>query len=413
LENFEMKKSLVALAALAATASFAQSSVTLYGNIDQGIYHSTMNGQALTSSGSNVGSTSLWGITATEDLGGGTKASFDLRSELTLGNGHTGSATTGQANGASTSEVFNRSAWIGIENSALGAFKVGRQNDAWWETTTKFNNTGINSFGWANATAMAGTNSGLPLLYRGTAWAAGNATVSGTAYGGAATTLAAPNASAQGAGTVFYGGLSYQTPTWMGFTAKLGHGIPKAYYDANGNANNTGSASLLYTNGDFTGAWAYNYRTDAAGEKAVKQTMLGGQYKVGAFTLTAAQNATRVGPTAAAAGDHDADILAYGVGYAINPAWSVDVGYTTMKDKIATDNKFVQTGVVAKYAFTKRTTWYVGYGHASNNGNSRFGSVYAGSGGSQPGLGATAGGATAGMLGQSDTTILTGLRHQF
>ena len=36
-----MKKSLVALAALAATTAFAQSSVTLYGNIDQGVFRAT------------------------------------------------------------------------------------------------------------------------------------------------------------------------------------------------------------------------------------------------------------------------------------------------------------------------------------------------------------------------------------
>ena len=118
------------------------------------------NDKNIVGSNSNGGSTSLWGIKGLEDLGGGTRASFDLKSELTLGGGLTGSSSTGNVPSAtSSSNVFNRGAWVGLSNDKFGDFKLGRQNDAWWETTTRFNNTGVNSFGWANATAMAsGTN---------------------------------------------------------------------------------------------------------------------------------------------------------------------------------------------------------------------------------------------------------------
>ena len=77
-----MKKSLIALAALAATSAFAQSSVTMYGNFDVGYgAHKTTSkdGTAFTKTagvmdGSWAGS--RLGFRGTEDMGGGLKANF-------------------------------------------------------------------------------------------------------------------------------------------------------------------------------------------------------------------------------------------------------------------------------------------------------------------------------------------------
>ena len=72
-----MKKSLVALAALAATSAFAQSSVTLSGNID--FAYANVGGSQLWAKGSTVSttvgtaSTSVINIVAVEDLGSGMK----------------------------------------------------------------------------------------------------------------------------------------------------------------------------------------------------------------------------------------------------------------------------------------------------------------------------------------------------
>ena len=78
-----MKKTLVALAALAATASFAQSSVTISGQLDAGI--------AATSSVTGVSNTNLVGglyganrlrFVGVEDMGGGMKAQQRLMSQM-------------------------------------------------------------------------------------------------------------------------------------------------------------------------------------------------------------------------------------------------------------------------------------------------------------------------------------------
>ncbi len=86
-----MKKSLIALAALAATASFAQSSVTLSGNMDVAASNvsgtqSNVKGTTVAQSASTA-TTSVINIIAVEDLGGGMKATakygFDPRATVT------------------------------------------------------------------------------------------------------------------------------------------------------------------------------------------------------------------------------------------------------------------------------------------------------------------------------------------
>jgi predicted porin len=103
-----MKKTLVAMASVAAlgamsTAAMAQSSMTIYGNLDQTLVQTSQGGKSATSTASNNNSSSYWGITSTEDMGGGLKASFDLRSEITLMTGQAASTTTSATNAGQTS----------------------------------------------------------------------------------------------------------------------------------------------------------------------------------------------------------------------------------------------------------------------------------------------------------------------
>jgi len=86
-----MKKSLIALAALAATASFAQSTVTISGLVDASYHAVSGNGTTATtklnSISTSVGSaTSAINLNVLEDLGGGMKAqafyAFDPRANI-------------------------------------------------------------------------------------------------------------------------------------------------------------------------------------------------------------------------------------------------------------------------------------------------------------------------------------------
>ena len=80
-----MKKSLIALAVLAASgASFAQSSVTLYGIADVYLGNTKLTGHDGVSSNDQfrlkavVSAPIRWGFKGSEDLGGGLKADFML-----------------------------------------------------------------------------------------------------------------------------------------------------------------------------------------------------------------------------------------------------------------------------------------------------------------------------------------------
>ncbi|SAL44351.1 porin [Caballeronia cordobensis] len=115
-----MKKNIplaAALLAFGATTAHAQSSVTLYGVIDEGFNAiSNSGGHRLYNMTSAV--VSGWGVTGAEDLGGGYKAIFKLESGFELNNG-----TLGQGG-----LMFGRTAYVGM-SSPYGTAMLGRQYD--------------------------------------------------------------------------------------------------------------------------------------------------------------------------------------------------------------------------------------------------------------------------------------------
>jgi len=132
-----MKKSLIALAALAATSAFAQSSVTMYGNIDVGYgSHKTtnLNGTVATKSsgvmdGSYAGS--RIGFRGTEDLGGGLKANFVIEQGIssTSGDGFNKRVASAghQVDSAGTySTGNNRQSFVGV-SGGFGEIRAGYQ----------------------------------------------------------------------------------------------------------------------------------------------------------------------------------------------------------------------------------------------------------------------------------------------
>ena len=87
-----MKKTLVALAALASVSAFAQSSVTIDGQYDAGYQSLKYKGSSVTGFAGNGSTTSQINFRGTEDLGGGVKASFRVESDwnTAANNGNTG-----------------------------------------------------------------------------------------------------------------------------------------------------------------------------------------------------------------------------------------------------------------------------------------------------------------------------------
>ncbi len=116
-----MKKSLIALAVLAASgASFAQSTVTVYGTIDTALTSIKSGDVTTTGVTPSAVATSVYGFKGSEDLGGGLKANFKLENSF---KGDTGaSATAGSA--------FSREAWVGL-SGGFGEVRLGKVSSAY------------------------------------------------------------------------------------------------------------------------------------------------------------------------------------------------------------------------------------------------------------------------------------------
>jgi len=103
-----MKKSLIALAALAATASFAQSSVTIDGVMDAGFQAINYKGNSVNGINGNGSSTSQINFRGNFDLGGGLKADFRVETDWnTVSNNANQGAKSTAAAGAATSCTTN------------------------------------------------------------------------------------------------------------------------------------------------------------------------------------------------------------------------------------------------------------------------------------------------------------------
>ena len=128
-----MKKTLIALAALAATGAFAQSSVQIDGVMDAGFQAINYKGGKANGINGNGSSTSQLNIRGTEDLGGGLKASFRVETDwnTTSNKGNQGSASTpvtlGNETVAAASSFGNGEIRAGLSGN-FGAVNLGAVN---------------------------------------------------------------------------------------------------------------------------------------------------------------------------------------------------------------------------------------------------------------------------------------------
>lgn len=126
-----MKKTLIALAALAATGAFAQSSVTIDGIMDAGFQSINYKGTTASDIGNNGSSTSQINFRGSEDLGGGLKAEFRFESDWnTVSNrGNTGAAAASGADGSkvTTASFGNGELRVGLAGN-FGRVDFGAVN---------------------------------------------------------------------------------------------------------------------------------------------------------------------------------------------------------------------------------------------------------------------------------------------
>lgn len=343
-----MKKSLLTLALLAATGfASAQSSVTLYGIADAFVSSKEATSVTFTGAGNAVYSKqrqvgvesgglngSRWGLKGSEDLGGGLKGIFQLESGFNI--------DTGAA--ASSTSMFNRQAFVGLQSSNFGTVSLGRHYGAY---------DGIRGSVFSaqgNSPAFDATNSAnlSPADIN-----AGRATLA-TGVITPATVVAANKETGRiGAWTGYQtrvdNSIRYATPSISGFQAAVvyGFGENKGASDATKNA----SVSLSYANGPLAVALAHQ-DDEIASDFHLKNTGIGASYDFGVAKAFAAVNQAKY------------------TGLAKQNEWSVGVrapiGATTLVAQYAQSKgddlgKNASLGLSAEYSLSKRTTAYAGF----------------------------------------------------
>ncbi|RZT36862.1 porin [Cupriavidus agavae] len=338
-------------------ASYAQSSVTLYGIADVGLEYlsnvpSASGGASQVKVTSGSMSTSRWGLRGTEDLGGGLRAIFELEGGLALDRG-------AQLN---SSRMFDRGAFVGLA-SKYGTLTLGRQNTPLHETGLE-----LDPMGYApryslfmSDYVMAGRADNA-IKYRGD-----------------------------------FGGLS---ATVLYSTARTSSGELPGDYKVDRNYG----VALMYRAGPLVVGAAYDEfqgNSVATRDLTDRRALIGASY---AF-----------GPTRAFAGYRwfngdvgtlpgtGSNLFWAGLRYAMSPAITLTGAayYTDTRNSGADPIMFVAS---AAYAFSKRTDIYMNVGYALNRGDSELGLNGFNMPGNSP---------THVVPGKDQTGVVVGLRHTF
>ncbi|MEY2771186.1 MAG: hypothetical protein RIQ38_1605 [Pseudomonadota bacterium] len=313
-----MKKSLIALAALAATASFAQSSVTIKGTFDPSLVtQKNTYGNGNTVSQTNLQNsrqgTSQVTFFGTEDLGGGLKASFLIENDF-----HAGQAisSTNLFSGVG-GELF-----VGLSNN-FGSVKIGAAN-----TPTLFAQASANPFGTKTGSGFGAMNAGK--VRNSNSFVFSATPVAGLTLNAAY--AAKTNADANPSTAV----TAVAAVTDLGFT---------------------------YVNGPLAVGYT-NYKVEGAGA-ALDNTLNNAYltYDLGVAKLGAGYYTEKNGAAAGAStvsGFTDSKAYNFGLWVPMG-AVTLMANYAKKDDKAAANNDRTVTAVGAKYELSKRTSLYGRY----------------------------------------------------
>ena len=326
-----MKKSLVALAALAVvSAASAQSSVTLFGVVDATLAvgkGDVTDRTQITNSGYN---SSRLGFRGTEDLGGGMSASFWLEAGVNNDNG-TGSATNANNQAAAAALgngqqglTFNRRSTVSLAGG-FGELRLGRDYTPQFWNLTVFDPFGTNGVG---TTQTLNSSLGGPTIVRASNsigyFLPGN-------IGG------------------IYGQLQYS----LGENAQA---TPAAATEKDGNGV---GIRVGFANGPINVALATSKTKYAAGD--IKSTNLGGSYNFGVATVMAhyAQDKNT--------------LTADGKGYLLGAAFPIGAGeikaaYSLYKTDAVGTPKSKKLAIGYVHNLSKRTALYTTFARVSNSG---------------------------------------------
>ncbi len=328
-----MKKSLIALAAVAASgAAFAQSSVTLFGVVDANVTHvrGEDNWNGMTSGGN---STSRLGFRGVEDLGNGLKAQFWLEGGLNV---DAGDGKSGGAEG--TGFEFKRRSTVSLMGN-FGEVRLGRSTTAAYDATSRYDVFG---------TVGVGQSQQFNDVIR----------VSNM--------------------------ISYYSNDFSGFKFGLNYGFGEVAGDTSGKSYV--GAGLTYDNGPLSLGLGYDRLNDRSTRFDLDTTVpattvdmtrwsLGGSYNFGVAKLAAAY--TNVSNKIVAGGDKVKDQDYYvGLSAPVGAAGEAKIAYNRYETKFDGDKaKADQFSLGYVHNLSKRTAVYGTYAYIKNKDGANFKSL--------------------------------------
>ncbi len=320
-----MKKSLVALAVLAASgAAMAQSSVTLYGVADlwMGSVNVENSGKSTRTTYMVNGGvlTSRWGMKGSEDLGGGLKANFNFETAV------------GMDDGSSTG--FSRQAWVGF-SGGFGEVKLGK-------TGTAFDNL--------NGSVDAVFNSDL----------SPGVDASGAAFKGTGVMRTFNESTGKTNNNIHY-----QAPNFSGFTGAVSYALAE---DPNTTPTTVVTAvtafNVKYAGGPLAAYLAYEKQDVNNSDNDKALTQVGGSYNFGMATAKATFG--KVDKTNGTANGSTTE-WTVGADFPVSAALTLSAGYHSSTDNADSaalgigEVKRSGFGFAGAYALSKRTTVYGGF----------------------------------------------------
>ncbi len=382
-------KRVAALAALAATGAFAQSTVTIYGQADAAYTSVKSGANKLTGLvGAGRGSNFV-GFMGSEDLGGGLKANFKLEAGYNLDNGTgaasntnnqiTGAPQTVSNSSATTSSAttlvnstttaattqdrfsmaggqgltFNRWSYVGL-SGGFGEVRVGREYTPTFQAVLGADTTGANGV----------QNTLFQTLYLGQA-------------NSHATATSASN------------GVSYESPSFNGLKVKI-----QTFFGENvtpistansttltGKSGDGNSYHVSYAAGKLSAGFGAQKTkgTNIAASNGVAQVP--GQYEVSTayakydlgMALVTAGTVKEEITLSTGLSDNKSNIL--GVSIPVSGALKVNGTYTKSKYRVAGTLTAAasQLGVQALYSLSKRTDLYANYAVTDNSTGTSYG----------------------------------------
>jgi predicted porin len=382
--KLKLKLSSAAAVAMFATAAHAQSSVTLYGVLDNGLLYQSTSAASFQPNAKNLGHVyqlkdggiyaSFWGLKGSEDIGGGYKINFKLQGTFNTTNGKFGLSDT-----PGTVAMFNQFATIGA-SGPFGTLDAGRQIIPMIYAMSETDVRGAQYFGsiltaWLGMNQAAGwpgtsTNAPIGALYDS------NALVynSPKFYGASLALEYAP------------GGVAGQFQGGTRESAVLKY----SNYGLN--------LSAVYYNGHDTNPFPLTYPTapavPATGLDNNRFYYLGALYTIGGFSISGSYG---VGKNPAKSNTADFEMASGGLGYQFNSRFKITSGYYYLTDRNHSANHSSEVAVGAEYSLSTRTKAYVQVGYVDNKGTMNQTIIYG----------------TPVAPGVSTTAAMIGIRHNF